>query len=256
MNIRYAPVCILLCLSLAACATSGQPTGVKARIAAQSNTQLGIEYIRQKNYELAKDRLEKALEEEPDYALAHQVTAILYDRIGDSKEAEKHYRTALRLDPGNAEGHNNYGQFLCSHERYEEADKEYLIAAKNPYNKTPQVALLNAGMCMTARHNAAAAEKYYRLALDKDPDFAPALYKMAELNFNAQHYLKARAWLQRYGEVGEQTPQSLWLGVRTESELGDRNASENYALRLRGKFPQSDEATLLEEWEHERRPGN
>ena len=182
--------------------------------------------------------------------------AILYDRIGDSAQAEKHYRIALRLAPDDAESHNNYGQFLCSHERYEEADREYLIAAKNPYYKTPQVALLNAGMCMTARHDAAAAEKYYRLALDKAPDFAPALYKMAELKFNAKNYLMARAWLERYQEVAEQTPQSLWLGVRTESALGNTEVSDNYALQLRGKFPKSDEAAMLEDWEHERRSGN
>lgn len=255
MNIRLLPVAIL-CLALAACATSGQPTGIKARIAAQSNTQLGVEYIKQKNYELAKDRLQKALEEEPNYALAHQVIAILYDRIGDSAQAEKHYRIALRLAPDDAESHNNYGQFLCSHERYEEADREYLIAAKNPYYKTPQVALLNAGMCMMARHDAPAAEKYFRLALDKAPDFAAALYKMAELKFNEKNYLMARAWLERFQEVAEQTPQSLWLGVRTESALGDSKGSDNYALQLRGKFPQSDEAAMLEDWEHERRSGN
>jgi type IV pilus assembly protein PilF len=255
MKTRILPVCII-CLALAACATGVSPSATKERIAAQSNTQLGVEYIRQKNYELARDRLEKAIKEEPDYALAHQVIAILYDRIGDSKQAEKHYRIALRLAPDDAEGHNNYGQFLCSHERYEEADREYLVAANNPYYKTPQVALLNAGMCMMSRHDAAAAEKYYRLALDKDPQFAPALYKMAELEFNAKNYLLARAWLQRFQEVAEQTPQSLWLGVRTESALGDHEGSSNYALQLRGKFPQSDEAALLEDWEHERRSGN
>ena len=256
MNIRLLPVCIL-CLALAACASSGpSPSGTKARIAAQANTQLGVEYIKQKNYELAKDRLQKAIEEEPNYALAHQVIAILYDRIGDSAQAEKQYRIALRLAPDDAEGHNNYGQFLCSHERYEEADREYLIAAKNPYYKTPQVALLNAGMCMMARHDAAAAEKYYRLALDKAPDFAAALFKMAELKFSAKNYLLARAWLERFQEVAEQTPQSLWLGVRTESALGDRAGSESYALQLRSKFPQSGEATMLKDWEHERRSGN
>jgi type IV pilus assembly protein PilF len=79
---------------------------------------------------------------------------------------------------------------------------------------------------------------------------------MAELSFTAQDYLTTRAWLQRFQEAGEQTPQSLWLGVRSEYALRDNQASGNYALQLRSRFPDSEQARLLQEWEYERRSGN
>jgi type IV pilus assembly protein PilF len=246
---------LLIGMLLVACATNkpAQPDNSKSAIAARTYTQLGIEYIREKNYELALEKLQKAISLQPDYPVAHGAIAILYTQVGDKEKAEKHYKRGLSLDPDNADAHNNYGQFLCSDGRYEEAEKQFLIAANNPYYKTPQIPYLNAGLCMAGKPDPEAAEKYYRLALDKDPKYAPVLYQMAEASFAAQDYLKTRAWLQRFQEVGTQTPQSLWLGVRSEYALGSLETSGHYALQLKGRFPDSEQAGLLQEWEHERR---
>ena len=56
----------------------------------------------------------------------------------------------------------------------------------------------------------------------------------------------ARAYLQRYADVAAHTPESLWLGVRTENQLGDDDQMATYRLKLRAKFPDSDEAKYLE----------
>jgi type IV pilus assembly protein PilF len=249
----------VLAMLLAGCASRPQPLESdtdKSMVAAQANTQLGIEYMRENNYDLALSRLQKAIDEQPDYSVAHDVIAILYARVGNNELAEKHYRRGLQLNPDNADGHNNYGQFLCTQGRFDEAEKEFMVAASNPYYKTPQLPLLNAGVCMSGKPDRAAAEKYFRLALNKDLKFAPALYQMAELSFADKDYLKARAWLQRLDDASGQTAQSLWLAVRTEYALGDHQAWGNYALQLRSRFPDSDQARMLQEWENERRSGN
>jgi type IV pilus assembly protein PilF len=51
--------------------------------------------------------------------------------------------------------------------------------------------------------------------------------------------------LQRYLEVGAHTAQSLWLGIRIERELGDRDALASYSLQLEKSYPDSEEARLL-----------
>jgi type IV pilus assembly protein PilF len=51
--------------------------------------------------------------------------------------------------------------------------------------------------------------------------------------------------MQRYFEVATDTPEVLLLAFRIERALGDKNAQATYALRLRGKFPQSAEARQL-----------
>jgi type IV pilus assembly protein PilF len=43
----------------------------------------------------------------------------------------------------------------------------------------------------------------------------------------------------------EPSAEVLWLGVRVERKLGDRNSEESYALQLRNNFPNSSEARAL-----------
>ena len=56
----------------------------------------------------------------------------------------------------------------------------------------------------------------------------------------------ARAYLQRYAEVAQHTAESLWLGVRTENQLGDKDQMASYGLKLRAKFPDSEQAKYLQ----------
>jgi type IV pilus assembly protein PilF len=69
---------------------------------------------------------------------------------------------------------------------------------------------------------------------------------MAKLTYAADDYLKAWAYVQRYLQVAEPTPETLWLAVRTERELGDSNAEASYALLLKSRFPDSLQAQQLE----------
>ena len=73
-----------------------------------------------------------------------------------------------------------------------------------------------------------------------------SLYALAELKFNQQDYLGARAFLQRYFDVASASPQSLWLGVRIERQLGDEGAARGYAAQLRQRFPSAHETELLQ----------
>ena len=74
-----------------------------------------------------------------------------------------------------------------------------------------------------------------------------ALLRMAILSYQSSRYLPARAYLERYREVGPQTAESLWLGYRVEERLGDKDAAASYAMLLRAKFPDSQEVRLLQE---------
>ena len=67
---------------------------------------------------------------------------------------------------------------------------------------------------------------------------------MARLTFGANNYLSARAYLQRYSEVARHTPESLWLGIRVERILGDKNALASYGLSLKGNYPDAAETRL------------
>jgi len=254
MNIGKLLLCVIATLLLAACASSPEVKDEKhkADVAAKANTELGVEYLRDGNYELSKTKLEKAIELEPNYAPAHDAIAVLYEKVGENKLAEKHYKRSLRLKPDSARAHNNYGQFLCFQNRHKEATKEFLKAADNPFYATPEVPLANAGMCAARIPDLAEASNYYRQALEKNPEFGPALMQMAIIRYEEGNYLGARAYLQRLQQASTLNSQSLWLGVRTEFALDDHQAWGEYAIILKNNFPDSAETALLLEWENER----
>ena len=257
MNYGKLIACVITVAVLTACSSTPEVKEIEKNpsVAAKANTELGVEYLREGNYELSKTKLEKALELEPNYAPAHDYIAVLYQTVGETKLAEKHYKKSLRLNPDNAPTRNNYGQFLCFQDRHREATAEFMKAADNAFYPTPEKPLTNAGLCAARIPDLVAAEDYYRQALQKNPGYAPALFQMSIIRYQESNYLGARAYLERLQEVASHNPRSLWLAVQTEFALNDHEAWGAYALILKNNFPDSDETALLLEWENERRSG-
>lgn len=214
---------------------------------AETHVKLGIGYMQQGKPDLALGRLQRALELNPNLASGHNAIAILYEQLGRLDTAEEHYKRAVNLAPQDSAAHNNYGAFLCrQRNQLDKAEQEFLKALENPLYTTPELAYENAGLCAQRKPNLVKAEQYFRKALELSPQLPVSLYQMALISFEAGRHLPARAYLQRYSEVASHNPQSLWLGIRIERVLGDKNAVSSYALSLKGNFPDSEEAKLLQ----------
>ncbi|HHM05101.1 MAG TPA: type IV pilus biogenesis/stability protein PilW [Gammaproteobacteria bacterium] len=233
---------------LVACSGTGRSVRDPVK-AAEANAELGLAYMQQGRLELAMDKLQSALELDSGLPQAHHYIAELYQRTGDEKLADKHYRKALTLAPEEPMLHNNYGVFLCRQRRYREAEDHFLEAAGQVFYRSPEVAYKNAGACAYHAGDPDKAEQYYRKALQLKPRLAAALIGMAELKENQGAHLSARAFLQRYEEVARVTPRSLWLGVKVERALGDDKAAAAYAAKLRRRFPAAAETARLEKLE-------
>ena len=221
-----------------------KPTPVTNEIAA-INLKLGIEYLQRGEYEISLTKLQKAQTADPGYPPIYNTLGVLYQRLGDKVTAEKYFRQALSLNSSDASTLNNYGQFLCHEARYDEAEASFMKAVDNPLYATPEIALSNAGTCAMAQSKLDTAETHFRSALEKNPRVAVALIQMAQISYATINYLSARAYLQRYLEINPHTAKSLWLGIRIERELGDKNTLSSYKLLLRNKFPDSKEVSLL-----------
>ncbi|MDP1707926.1 MAG: type IV pilus biogenesis/stability protein PilW [Gammaproteobacteria bacterium] len=218
---------------------------------AETHVKLGMGYMQQGKPDIALGKLQRALELDPNLASGHNAIAILYDQLGRVDTAEEHYKRALALAPQDSSAHNNYGTFLCSRRnRLDEAEQEFLKALENPLYATPELAYENAGLCAQRKPDLVKAEQYFRRALELRQTLPVSLYQMALINFETGRHLPARAYLQRYAEVASHTPQSLWLGIRIERVLGDKDAVASYSVYLKGNFPDSDEAKLLQASEH------
>lgn len=233
------------------CTSTSSPPITKPAIdlakAAEINVKLGTEYFKKGNLEQALEKLERAIGQNPELPSAHNVLALIKQRLDRPEEAEKHFQEALRLDPGYSGAHNNYGVFLYGQERYLEAETQFLKAIENPLYDTPALAYENAAMAAQQRLDPGKAKEYYRKALQIQPGLSDSLYQLAKINFEQGHYRLAEKYFQQYRGIAQrQTPQSLWLGIRIGRELSNYDAVFSYTRQLRQNFPDSDEARLLQ----------
>ena len=210
-----------------------------------ANINLGVEYMRRDEFEKALDRLERARSIDPGYFETYNMLGLLHQRLGQYRIAEENFKKALRLNGADSATMNNYGQFLCQRDRISEATEVFQKAADNPLYETPEIAVANAGFCALREKDLQRAEQYLRRALELNPKFSEALLPMAQLSYDMGNYLSARGYLQRYLEVSKHTARTLWLGIRIEKELGDKNAVSSYSLLLLNNFPKSEEAEQL-----------
>lgn len=239
-------LCGLLAFA-AACSGDGKPKmdNKQREQAADYNMQLGIDYFRQGNLQQAKDKLDKSLEQNPRNAHAHAAAGLLYDRLGDDKNADAHFSRAVSLDAKNPDILNNYAVYLCRRGQVEKGEKYALQAATDPLYKTPEAAYLNAGYCAASANDTKRAANYFRQALAVRPRFPEALIRLADLEFNAGNYMPARAFLERYLQTVPANAEALWLGVRIEKGLGNSNSATEYARRLKNEFPTAGETREL-----------
>lgn len=188
---------------------------------------------------------ERAVQADNKNANAHYVLALIHQRLGQSKEAEQAFTTALRIAPANPDILNGYGRMLCYAGKYREANQHFEKALENPLYQTPEVALMNAVKCAERANQGTDAEPYLRKALTANPNFAPALYSMAELSLNRGAYQESYEYMVRYFRVGQVTPDSLLLGSRVLSGLGRPKDAEAMADTLRKRFPDSTQVMQL-----------
>jgi type IV pilus assembly protein PilF len=240
---------LLICASAllaAGCASSGQSPQVSDEEAARFNVQLGVNYLQRGNLSDARDKLERAVEQDPSFPSAHAALGFLYERVGEFDKAGSHLRRAAQLAPDDPAMQNNYGGFLCRRGEREAGIEYFDRAARNAFYRTPEVALTNAGVCARGIPNVEAAEAYLRRALELNRTYPAALLQLADLKLAAGDSFNARAFMQRYEAVATATAVSLDLGRRIELAAGDARAAAQYERRLRQEFPDSPETRRLD----------
>ncbi len=239
---------LLLALFLSACASSGQTkTGGKSegRKAAETNAALGRQYLDRKQYEVALEKLKRAVANDPTYAPAHTLLGVLYETLGESRKAAEEYKLAVKFDPEDGDVNNNYAVYLCGQGDYKTADQHFGTALKDPFYNTKYVAAGNAGLCALNHNDLDKAETYLRQSLEYDKKYAPALLPMAQVSYRKDDFLRARAFLQRYESASQISSESLYLGFLIENKLGDEKAASQYRENLMDQFPGSTEAAKL-----------
>jgi len=246
---------LLMGLLLATAAPAQQEASPDPQVeAARINARLAMEYMKREQLSVARDRIEKALKQNPRDLTVQLSAGLVYERLLDTKRAEKHFRMAVRADADSPEAQNALGAFLCRNKEFAKGEAMFLKAAGNPLYRTPEVAYTNAGVCARSAKAPERAEKYLRQALSVRSVYPETFLQLAGVLHDRGNHLQARAFIERFLAVAPATPDVLLLGHQIEMALNDRAAAAVFGERLRKEFPQSVQLRVLDDIER-RNPG-
>lgn len=213
-----------------------------AEEAARSRLALGLQYLRSQNYRLAKANLERARDYAPNNPAVHTGLAYYYQQVKDYERAEQYYRSAIKLNPDDGDTLNNLAVLLCSQGHFQDALKYFHEAVNQPEYVKVASTWQNAATCAMRQGDYTAADRYYQLAINHDPQNSTILESYAELLLRQQRYIDAQRVLAQRAELPQFTPQYLWLEVQLGRALGNKAKALAFGELLVSRFPQSEQA--------------
>ncbi len=221
----------------------GEPSDPRNR--ARIHTELGGLYFQRGNMGVALEELRIATSADPNYAPAYNVLGLVYMDLRENAQAQANFEKSLRLSPADADANHNYGLFLCQTGKEADSLRYFLAAIKNPLYSLPQKSYAAAGACAIKVNNDRDAAEYLERALRIDPDYLPALMSFSQLLYKKGELERARTTIARFNRISDQTAESLWLALRIERKLGEKNTENNLATQLRRRFAGSAEYQSL-----------
>ncbi len=245
---------ILSALLMTGCTTTTTTDGVKKEPAdnnkiLENRIQLALGYMSKGDHEGARQNLNKAMKVNSRSPELHDVWALLYQKEREFGEAEAHYKKALTYNPLFTRGRSNYGLFLLRQGRYEEAYHQFSKGAEDLGYPRRAELFYKVGISALKLGKLAEAENAFTRAAVLNPQLSVAYLELADLTYNRGDYPKAKQLLNEYNNT-KRGPSSrgLWLGVRLERSLGNKDAEASQGLALRNLFPDSRENQEYQNW--------
>lgn len=254
---------LLLPFLLAGCAGSGpagsgaeqpisqQPATSDTRQRAKVHTELGSLYLQDGRFAVALEEARIALSIDPGYAPAYSLLGLTHMLLSETKLAEENFDRALRIAPGDPEINNNFGWFLCQSGREQRSLEFFLKAARNPLYATPTKPWTNAGVCSIRLKDDKAAEEHLIRARRLDPGNTQAVYWLGDIAYRQGRLVEARQLVSELDRMMDPTPETIWLALRIERKLGNREAELRHATQIRRRFQNSPEFVRLSKGQYE-----
>lgn len=245
--------CVMLSIQLAACVTETTVVGSDRQIrpkvdqkeAARTRIALGINYLQRGDNAQAKFNLEKAKSLAPELAEVHNAMAYYYQQVAEFEAAEHSYKTAIDLEPNNADSYNNYGAFLCQRGKYQQAEQLLLQAISRPGYIRAADSYENIALCRLEQKDFVQAKAYLDLSIKHNASRPSALFNLASVNYAMADLAAAQVLLDRMQSASQISPRSVLLGYQIAQEQQDYSRMQSAEQLLLTTYPQSQESLLL-----------
>ena len=211
------------------------PASTELRVRAQLDLARG--YLEQRENSRAKPALSKALDIDPRNVEAHVLSAVLFHTENEYELAEFHYKTALRIEPDNAQALNNYGTFLYSRERYAEALVPLGKLVLDTSYRARSQAFESLGLVHLRLGELALAEASFERALELNFRQARATLELANIAYDRGDISSAASRLLEFRTMAQQNARSLCLTLKVAMATGDNDLVSSTALALNNLYP-------------------
>lgn len=213
---------------------------------ARLRVELATGYFEQGQTKIALDEIKQALVTDPTFVDAYNLRGLVYMRLNDIGLAEDSFRRGLGLNPRDANVAHNYGWLLCQQARYSESMQFFAQAVANPVYTGKAKTLMAQGVCQISAGQPSEAEQSLRHSYELDAGNPVTGYNLASLLYRRGDLTRAQFYIRRINNSELANAQTLWLGIKTERKLNNREAVLQLAEQLKKRFAQSPEAAAYE----------
>ena len=184
----------------------------------------------------AEKMLKKVIRMKPDIAKAHKDLGIIYLNKRLFNYAEEEFQTALKIAPNDFEILFEYGNYLYSISKNQEAEKYYAESLEiEPDNV---LALTFMALNKLVLNQLDEAKQYIMQALEKEHSHEYVLFCAGRILFACKEYEEAKRYLVQAVELNPDVETLNTLAL-TYYELGEYNQALNILKNINQKYPQS-----------------
>ncbi len=236
------PLIMVSAFLLSGCVTthSGglpEPAPTERRVEAQ--LALARAFLSERDFERAREPLDRALKLNAESVEAHVLYAVMSNGEGEPEIAEKYYKKAIKIGPKDAQALSNYGSFLISKRRAEEAVPLLKRAVEDTGYPLRSQAYENLGIAQLRTGDQTAAQLAFARAVSLNREQARSNLELADMAQANGDHVDALEFYKNYRSNAKQTARSLCLGMRIAASLDDQDSVASHAIALKNLFPNS-----------------
>lgn len=213
----------------------------EVRKRARIRLQLAVGYFEQGQTTIALDELKQSIAADPTYGEAYNLRGLIYMRLNDFRFAEESFRRALAINPKDSNLMHNLGWLLCQQAKYPQAQELFSQALANPQYGERAKTFRAQGLCQLRSGLRSEAELSLLKSYELDAGNPITAYNLATLLFQRGDFVRAQFYVRRLNNSELANEESLWLGIKVERAMQNREAMLQLAAQLEKRFPQSRE---------------